>query len=231
MNLTSKSSTRACAQAATENLAEESLSRRRVASRAQRPTSLEKEPASSLRPKWGSEQNLDRDKRRAIAPLETKQQTQKKPGRLVLQLTRRGLLTMAGNDGKIHQTEKKKRSDSSVDSPIKTKQDSNITLDIILKRLNEVHDLAQSTKNTTDAMKLELAAIRADIHTANSKLATLEQRVSDVEDGGAKTSKAILEVTKITTNLQKQLSEQEDKSRRGNIRILGVPEGEEEKAK
>lgn len=79
-------------------------------------------------------------------------------------------------------------------------------------------------------MKLELAAIRADIHTTNNKLTALEQRVSDVEDEGTATKRAIMEVAKVTTSLQKQLAEQEDKSRRGNIRILGVPEGEEDKA-
>lgn len=90
---------------------------------------------------------------------------------------------MAGNEGKIAQQPKKTKPEAHTESPIKHKADINSTLDMILKKLAEVHDLARSTKQTTDTIQLELAAFTADNHAANNRLSEVEQRVSDIEDG------------------------------------------------
>lgn len=135
---------------------------------------------------------------------------------------------MAGYEGKTQQNPKRGKNETP-ESPVKTKQDINATLDVILRRINEVHELALSTQKVNGRMELELAAIRADLHAANEKITAVEARVSNVEDARKLTDREVRAVVTTTTALQRQLSEQDDKSRRGNIRILGVPEGEEDK--
>lgn len=117
-----------------------------------------------------------------------------------------------------------------LDSPIKAKADLNSTMDMILKKLAEVHDLARSTKANTDSMQLELTAIRANMDTINTRLSDAEQRISDAEDLSTETKKDIRSLHDTTSALKKQMSELEDRNRRGNVRIIGIPEGAEDNA-
>lgn len=77
------------------------------------------------------------------------------------------------------------------DSPIKAISDINSTMDMILRKLADVHDLAKSTKQNTDSMQLELTAIRADMNTINTKITDAEQRISDIEDVASQANKEI----------------------------------------
>lgn len=134
----------------------------------------------------------------------------------------------SGSDSKAQQPPKKNRNDVP-GSPLKQKPDINSTLETILKRIAEVHELALSTKKTTDRMELELTAIRADIYAANNRISAVEQRVSDIEDAKLNINRTLGQVTQSATTIHRQMAKFEDRNRRGNIRILGVPEGEEEK--
>ncbi|KAJ1087731.1 hypothetical protein NDU88_000896 [Pleurodeles waltl] len=88
---------------------------------------------------------------------------------------------MAEKDNKPH-GKRSKAEPTFPDSQIKSKTDINSIMDMILKKLPDVRDLAKSTKINTDSMQLELTAIRADINTINNKVFEAEQRISDLED-------------------------------------------------
>ncbi|KAJ1144806.1 hypothetical protein NDU88_011101 [Pleurodeles waltl] len=98
---------------------------------------------------------------------------------------------MAGEDNKPH-VKRSKVEPAFLDSPIKSKTDINSTMDMILKKLLDVHDLAKSTKINTESMQLELTAIRADINTIDNKISEAEQRISDLEDARIKSDKELL---------------------------------------
>lgn len=123
---------------------------------------------------------------------------------------------MADRDNKSF-NKKPKPEPSISDSPIKAKQDLGSTMDMILKKLAEVHDLAKSTKANTDSMQLELTAIRADMNNMSLKICDAEQRISDVEDTTSQASKEIKYLHNITSDLRKRNAELEDRNRRGNI--------------
>lgn len=128
------------------------------------------------------------------------------------------------------QYKKSKPEPSPSDSPIKAKTDVNSTMEMLLKKLADVYDLAKSTKQNTDTMQLELTAIRVDMSTINSKITDAEQRISDIEDTAFQPNKEIKTLLDITSNLKRHASDLEDRNRRGNIRILGIPGGSEDSA-
>lgn len=109
------------------------------------------------------------------------------------------------------------------DSPTKGKRDINATMDSVLSKLAEVLDLAKSTKE-------EISAIRQEMKDTNLRLTETENRISQLEDSGTKVSKTLKTLTDTTDSLTKRLSSLEDRNRRGNLRIFGIPEGEEDQA-
>ncbi|KAJ1107987.1 hypothetical protein NDU88_005372 [Pleurodeles waltl] len=115
------------------------------------------------------------------------------------------------------------------DSPIKSKADMNSMMDMILKKLLDVHDLTKSTKTNTDSMQLELTAIRADINIINIRVSEAEQRISDLEDARIKTDKELRFFHASTSSMRRNIADLEDRNRRGNLRIFGLPEDPETK--
>lgn len=68
------------------------------------------------------------------------------------------------------------------------------------------------------------------MNTICSKIDAAEQRISDVEDSSIRSSKDIKSLLAMTSSLKKQAAELEDRNRRGNIQIFGIPEGSEDSA-
>ncbi|KAJ1142212.1 hypothetical protein NDU88_008539 [Pleurodeles waltl] len=135
---------------------------------------------------------------------------------------------MTEKDNKPH-VKRSKAEPTFPDSPIKGKADINRTMDMILKKLSDVHDLAKSTKTNTDSMQLELTAIRADINIINIRVSEAEQRISDLEDARIKTDKELLFFHASTSSMRRNIADLEDRNRRGNLRTFGLPEDSETK--
>ncbi|KAJ1100676.1 hypothetical protein NDU88_005757 [Pleurodeles waltl] len=133
---------------------------------------------------------------------------------------------MAEKDNKPH-VKRSKAEPTFLDSPIKSKTEIASTMGMILKKLLDVHDLAKSTKINTDSMQLELTGIRADINTINNKISEAEQRMSDLEEARIKSNKDLLFFHTSKASMKKNIADLEDRNRRGNLWIFGLPEGSE----
>ncbi|KAJ1151311.1 hypothetical protein NDU88_004094 [Pleurodeles waltl] len=135
---------------------------------------------------------------------------------------------MAEKDNKPH-AKRSKVEPTFPYSPIKSKADINSTMNMILKKLSDVHDLAKSTKTNSDSMQLELTAIRADINTINNRISETEQRTSDLEDTKTKMDKELLLLHASTSSMRKTIADLEDRNRRGDLRLFGLPQDSETK--
>ncbi|KAJ1205469.1 hypothetical protein NDU88_000904 [Pleurodeles waltl] len=132
---------------------------------------------------------------------------------------------MAEKDNNPH-VKRSKAEPTFLDSPIKSKAGINSSMNMILKKLLDVHDLAKSTNTNTDSMQIELTAIRADINNINNRISETEQRISDLEDTKIITDKELL---LLHASMRKTIADLEDRNRRGNLRIFGLPEDSESK--
>ncbi|KAJ1200717.1 hypothetical protein NDU88_004538 [Pleurodeles waltl] len=118
-----------------------------------------------------------------------------------------------------------KHSPPTLESPVKEKPDTSSTLDVILRKLNTMHDLAPSTKTNTDLLQVEVAAIRSDLKELKIRVTAAESKISRVEDCTNEQSQKFSDLEKVIATLKSQITEQEDRNRRSNLQIFGLPEG------
>lgn len=75
-----------------------------------------------------------------------------------------------------------------------------------------------------------MAAINNDLKSLAIPVSNAETRISSVEDFTNKQSKHIQNLERSITALRRDLTEQEDRNRRSNLRIFGLPEDCEKSA-
>uniref|UniRef100_H3AEK4 L1 transposable element RRM domain-containing protein n=1 Tax=Latimeria chalumnae TaxID=7897 RepID=H3AEK4_LATCH len=77
---------------------------------------------------------------------------------------------------------------------------------------------------TTSATLVELKDL---IPGLNHRVATAEQRVSNMEDAQQDLNHEVMELRKHIADLRSKVDDQENRARRNNVRIVGFPEGVE----
>lgn len=78
-----------------------------------------------------------------------------------------------------------------------------------------------------DHLSSECTLIRHDLDKIRSRLTTVETRVSEVEDVSHVHDGRITELREQVQALQRRADDAEDRQRRNNIRVVGLPEGAE----
>ncbi|KAJ1144210.1 hypothetical protein NDU88_010512 [Pleurodeles waltl] len=110
-----------------------------------------------------------------------------------------------------------KHSPPMLESLVKKKTDSSLTLDVILHNLNTVHDVAQSSKTNTDLLQVEVAAIRSNLKELKIRVTIAESRISRFEECISEHSQTFSGLEKVVATLKSQITEQEDRNRRSNL--------------
>lgn len=117
-------------------------------------------------------------------------------------------------------TEKPDNEDESVSvsPPEAEASDANANLDAILS------ELRQSRRENSENFR----ALKDDIATLKTCIGEVETRVCEIEDRTMLVEEAMAELAKLYHRLEAKQIDIEGQSRRNNIRIYGVPEGDEE---
>ncbi|KAJ1148473.1 hypothetical protein NDU88_001308 [Pleurodeles waltl] len=97
------------------------------------------------------------------------------------------------------------------------------TMDRILQEISAVGRKLEGMDNAMVALTAETRSIRLDIAGLISQISGLDQRVATVETQMASWTDRDLELS----HLRSKLTDLEDRSRRNNVRLLGLPEGAE----
>ena len=126
-----------------------------------------------------------------------------------------------GNDSEVQRCEEAKANVSSpTDSHDADGMDGGeepVNLTVILK---EIRDFRQDNRHQLEEIKGEIAKTNSRLDEAEGRISGNEERLQNAEE-------LLAEMLKIQEQLQLQLTDQEGRSRRGNVRIYGVPEGAE----
>lgn len=78
-----------------------------------------------------------------------------------------------------------------------------------------------------DYVQSDIGLIRRDLDSFRARITTVEQRVSDVEDRQRDQGADIHTLKVKVRHLEAKAEDMENRNRRNNLRILGLPEGEE----
>uniref|UniRef100_A0AAV2KV15 L1 transposable element RRM domain-containing protein n=1 Tax=Knipowitschia caucasica TaxID=637954 RepID=A0AAV2KV15_KNICA len=120
------------------------------------------------------------------------------------------------------------QANSSATGPGVTTSDLLRAIESLKSELKEDNEKLRSNINT---MQLELSnkldTVTEDIQDLKERMGTAETRVSEVEDVTLVLTEALSECLKRQRNLQSKVTDLESRSRRNNIRLFGVREGEE----
>ena len=94
------------------------------------------------------------------------------------------------------------------------------------------HKLREDVKNDLAEFREEinqtLGNIREDLKTTTTRVDEAEQRVADIEEFNTEFEVELLQMKQAQESMQIKVADLELRSRRNNIRIYGIPEGEEE---
>uniref|UniRef100_A0AAV2K0E3 Uncharacterized protein n=1 Tax=Knipowitschia caucasica TaxID=637954 RepID=A0AAV2K0E3_KNICA len=120
------------------------------------------------------------------------------------------------------------QANASATGPGVTTSDLLRAIESLKSELKEDNEKLRSNINT---MQLELSnkldTVTEDIQDLKERMGTAETRVSEVEDVTLVLTEALSECLKRQRNLQSKVTDLESRSRRNNIRLFGVGEGEE----
>ena len=108
--------------------------------------------------------------------------------------------------------------DSDTPTDCDGEQTEKVDLSVILKELRDFR------KDNSQQLK----GIREDIFKTNTRIAEAEERIDTAETRIQATEEAVMELLNLQIHLDAKLTDLEGQSRRDNIRIHGVNEGDEE---
>ena len=111
-------------------------------------------------------------------------------------------------------------------------QDFGIRMEEKIEKMQEMFNKdLEELKNKQTEMNNTIAEMKTTLEGTNSRITEAEERISDLEN-------RMVEFTAMEQNKQKRMKRNEDSLRdlwdnikRNNIRIIGVPEGEERERK
>lgn len=88
-------------------------------------------------------------------------------------------------------------------------------------------DISQVIETKFDSFLQKIGDISKELQDTTKRIGEAEQRISAAEDAGGETEKRVSYLEKVVASLQERLDDQEDRGRRKNIRIIGLPESSE----
>lgn len=92
--------------------------------------------------------------------------------------------------------------------------------DYLDTRFNQLQEMGKDTEGKLDTIQMELVTLRESIGTVNKDIGKLRSKVTE--------NKAVLSRHEsVLEQLERKLAEMEDRSRRCNVRIVGLVEGAE----
>lgn len=107
------------------------------------------------------------------------------------------------------------------------------TEQLMLKELRkfrqESGEAQRQIKDSQTRMETSMVEIKQQIDTLEERLTTIETRVSDTEDRGLRQERALAYLLSKDAKLTARLDDMENRLRRNNIRVYGIPEGAEGK--
>ncbi|KAJ1142385.1 hypothetical protein NDU88_008711 [Pleurodeles waltl] len=104
-----------------------------------------------------------------------------------------------------------------------TEDTQGASMDRILQEISEVGRQLEGMGNAMVALKAETRSMRLEIAGFQTQISGLDQRVTTVEAQATSWANRDQELL----HLRSRLTDLEDRSRRNNIRLLGIPEGTE----
>lgn len=110
-----------------------------------------------------------------------------------------------------------------------------VTLSDLLEAIKELKSdlkgdndqLRKSIDSVRREMSSKLDSLTEEVQGLKEQLGEMEHRIAQVEDWAAEVSRVLTAATQREEKMQRKLTDLESRSRRNNIRIFGVPEGEE----
>ncbi|KAJ1150663.1 hypothetical protein NDU88_003453, partial [Pleurodeles waltl] len=91
--------------------------------------------------------------------------------------------------------------------------------------LSELRAIKVSQEATRRETREQLNQLNTHLTLLSTRVSQVEQRVSDLEDTNSQIESATSQVQFELEDLQNKLDEMENRSRRSNLRFVGVPEG------
>ncbi|CAH2311610.1 Hypothetical predicted protein [Pelobates cultripes] len=88
-------------------------------------------------------------------------------------------------------------------------------------------DLTHLTNNLHKVIKSEVTSLKAEIKAQEHRIQQVEKRAQTTEDHSAATDTALKRQGTLILAMRRQLEDQDNRSRRNNIRIRGIPESPE----
>lgn len=88
-------------------------------------------------------------------------------------------------------------------------------------------DMREELGNFKEEINLKLSEIGAELKNTEARMEEVENRVGEVEEWSVNAKDALLNVLKEQERIVSKLTDLETRSRRNNLRIFGIPEGEE----
>lgn len=88
-------------------------------------------------------------------------------------------------------------------------------------------NISQVIETKFDSFLEKIRDISKELHDTTKRVGEAEQRISAAEDASMETGKRVAYLEKVVASLQERLDDQEDRGRRKNIRIIGLPESSE----
>lgn len=99
----------------------------------------------------------------------------------------------------------------------------------LTENFQEMNENVTNMKKYQEEMKNDIAAIKNTVEGLKSRLDEAEDRISEVEDKVEKNTQTQQQLERRLKKQEERLRELWDNSKRNNIRIIGIQEGEEEK--
>ncbi|KAJ1112391.1 hypothetical protein NDU88_000655 [Pleurodeles waltl] len=93
--------------------------------------------------------------------------------------------------------------------------------------MDAIQALSNNIKLKIDAVVLDVNLLCSDLRKVTDKVTTSEGQINKLQPVNKQLEKQVRHLTKKQTEMEAKSEDQEDRARRNNIRITGVPEGAE----
>ncbi|KAK1345656.1 hypothetical protein QTO34_008119 [Cnephaeus nilssonii] len=99
---------------------------------------------------------------------------------------------------------------------------------MVMEFIHRMDEKINNLCKNQEEMKSDIATIKNTMESFNSRLQEAEDRISELEDQVQKQAQAEQQLEKKIKKQEESLRELRDNMKRSNMRIIGLPEGQEE---
>lgn len=132
----------------------------------------------------------------------------------------------AGRAGAILQARETESSSSNLQPPQTTEgEEPELTLaQLSTQLLAAIHSSTTALTGKIEEVRLDVGLLRHDMQNLRERVKETEERISQLEDGAIPVSKSVAELEKVANSWTQRADDLENRLRRNNVRILGLPE-------